>query len=307
MRLAETGAAVNHTDGGVNNAVRLLRHTLLELPIRTVRAHHGGWACQVLEINRRWIFRFARMLANARDTERALRFYPLLQRVVSVPIPSTRWVSRTPKGRIRFVGYPKLPGREMPSTGLGGDRGQRWARSLAGMLRALDCVPTHKAINVGIPLMAPREEQEYRWRRYRSIARIVGSRISRGDLRRDHESNTVALEDPHFFRVRPTLGHGDLFPYHILVGPGRLGITGVIDWEDASIQDPAVSLAGLPLEGGFARRVLEFWRPGDEALWYRSRVRGHWAVGNDVIHWYRLKDGVRLSQALRNYVATIPE
>ena len=307
MRLAETGAAVNHTNGDVNNAVRLLRQTLAELPIRTVRAHHGGWACQVLEVNRQYIFRFPRTLANARDTERALRFYPLLQRAVPVPIPSTLRISRTPTGRIRFVGYPKLPGRKMPSTGLGSRRGQRWAKDLARMLRALDRVPIHKAMSVGIPLMAASEEREYRWRRYRSIARVVGPRISPEDLRRDRESNAAALEDSQFFRVRPTLGHGDLFPYHILVGPGGSGITGVIDWEDAAIQDPAVSLAGLPLERGFARRVLQLWRPGDEALWYRSRVRGHWAAGNDVTHWHRLKDRVRLSQALRSYVATIPE
>ena len=116
----------------------------------------------------------------------------------------------------------------------------------------------------------------------------------------------AALEDRRFFRVGPALGHGDLFPSHILVGPGLSGVTGVIDWEDACIHDPAVSLAGLPLEGGFARKVLELWRPGDEALWYRSRVRMHWSVGNDVIHWHKLKNRARFTRALRRYAATIP-
>jgi aminoglycoside phosphotransferase (APT) family kinase protein len=44
-------------------------------------------------------------------------------------------------------------------------------------------------------------------------------------------------------RVRTALVHGDLGPEHLLVADGR--ITGIIDWTDAQIGDPALDLCWL--------------------------------------------------------------
>lgn len=284
--------------------VGLLRDALPSLPISHVSLNDEGWACRVVEINHEWIFRFPRTPNDARHADRALRFYPFLKGVVPLPIPSNRIVSRSPGGRVRFVGYPRLPGRGLPSEGLGGDRGRAWASDISRLLTTLDKVSTTEAVNSGIPSIGPVEDRKHWWKRYKSFSRLVRDRLSPEELRRDQESSLAALEDARFFRVKRTLGHGDLFPSHILVGPGRSGITGIIDWEDASIHDPASSLACLPL--GFAHMVLELWRPGDEGLWYRSRVRAHWIVGGDLIHWHKKREDARFGSAMRQYARTIP-
>jgi aminoglycoside 2''-phosphotransferase len=68
--------------------------------------------------------------------------------------------------------------------------------------------------------------------------------------------------------------HGDLAPEHILCNPEAGSITGVIDWGDACLGDPALDFAGLFSLGGekLVDRVLAYYpRPLDET--FRRRVR----------------------------------
>ncbi|MHB8926136.1 MAG: phosphotransferase [Bacillota bacterium] len=66
--------------------------------------------------------------------------------------------------------------------------------------------------------------------------------------------------------------HRDLSADHLLVDPQTLGLTGVIDFEDAAVGDPAFDFTGLaglgpgaldnykgPSDAGFAERI-EFYR-----------------------------------------------
>lgn len=67
-----------------------------------------------------------------------------------------------------------------------------------------------------------------------------------------------ALEDDTCFDFTPTLVHRDLITEHVLWNPTAGHLTGVIDWGDAGIDDPAVDFAGLwrQLGEAFARQML---------------------------------------------------
>ncbi|MCE9581866.1 MAG: phosphotransferase [Planctomycetes bacterium] len=72
---------------------------------------------------------------------------------------------------------------------------------------------------------------------------------------------------PAPFEGAPVLSHNDLLPEHILVRRGRP--SGVIDWADAGLGDPAADFVGLAMWGG--RRALEaalwnFTHPVDPGL-----------------------------------------
>ncbi|UMG94862.1 phosphotransferase [Nocardioides sp. TF02-7] len=71
---------------------------------------------------------------------------------------------------------------------------------------------------------------------------------------------------------RPRLCHGDLGAEHVFVDPRTGEVTGVIDWSDAAVTDPALDL-GLVLRdlGARARdRVLERLGEVDEGVVARS-------------------------------------
>ncbi|TQL69612.1 phosphotransferase family enzyme [Nocardioides albertanoniae] len=80
-----------------------------------------------------------------------------------------------------------------------------------------------------------------------------------------------------------SLAHGDLGPAHLLVDAGR--ISGVIDWTDSCLRDPAIDLAWV-LNGTpetFRRGVREAYRPSDDdgrraLIWHRL---GPW---HEVLH-----------------------
>ena len=63
------------------------------------------------------------------------------------------------------------------------------------------------------------------------------------DERADAEAMLAACSTTtSMWSFAPVLTHGDLGPEHVLVTPGG-DLAGVIDWEEAALDDPAVDLA----------------------------------------------------------------
>jgi aminoglycoside 2''-phosphotransferase len=262
-----------------SEAIRLVHRHLPDLRIRSVRRHEMGWDCRVFEVNGEWMFRFPRREEVRRWMERSLTYYPLLHRVVPVPIPDVTVVARSPSGRLLFMGYRKLPGRPLPEHVLHGPAPLLWAEQLSRVFRALGAVPIQDAVKVGIPHPNLRERRAIWERRFTRVLRTLRPYLEPAEYRRERSLFESSLDDPSFFPRKVVLCHYDVFPHHVLVGPGSAGITGIIDWEDTSIADPAGEISALPTAGGFARRVWELWSPGDGGLWDRSRLRAHWVEG----------------------------
>jgi aminoglycoside phosphotransferase (APT) family kinase protein len=66
------------------------------------------------------------------------------------------------------------------------------------------------------------------------------------------------LEDDACFAFTSALVHRDLLTEHVLCDPNSGQLTGVIDWGDAGIDDPAVDFVGLRRQLGdtFTRHML---------------------------------------------------
>jgi aminoglycoside 2''-phosphotransferase len=80
------------------------------------------------------------------------------------------------------------------------------------------------------------------------------------------------LNNNEHFSFVPRLIHRDLGSPHILWDSAHQVITGIIDWGDATVGDPAVDLAGILNDFGidFALKVLDSYRlERDATFWYR--------------------------------------
>jgi fructosamine-3-kinase len=90
----------------------------------------------------------------------------------------------------------------------------------------------------------------------------------------------------------PSLMHGDLAPEHVLCNTTGL-ITGVIDWTDARIGDPAVDLAWLVhgTDSEFAEAVLASYPANDPAMVERARFY------YQVVPWHVLLFGLEEHRA----------
>jgi aminoglycoside phosphotransferase (APT) family kinase protein len=170
----------------------------------------------------------------------------------------------------RFAGYPKLAG--VPAIGLDLTQSQflQLAPVLGGFLSFLHSFPVSIAAQVGVPEYPSEaliDDARVEALSDFHVVRHVGLDASEEELR-------ALLETPVHARVSRTLVHCDLAAEHILLDPQTLQVTGIIDWGEISVGDPAIDIAGIFALGGldFATAVLSHYQgEPDEGLLHRAR------------------------------------
>lgn len=175
-----------------------------------------GWDSVVLDVDDEWIVRVPRRPAIAGTYAAEARLLEAIAPALPAPVPRFRRVGES------FVVYAKLRGTPLyahldePALGA----------ALGRFVRALHSFPLERASGVqrarragpddlapALPLLEPDE-------------RARGDRL---------------LEAYRAFEFEPAIVHGDLRVDHVLCEERR--ITGVIDWGDAGVGDPARDVA----------------------------------------------------------------
>jgi aminoglycoside phosphotransferase (APT) family kinase protein/8-oxo-dGTP pyrophosphatase MutT (NUDIX family) len=218
-----------------------------------------GWDSEATVVEGRWVDRSPRYpdyeVQLRTETRLMPRLAPLLP--LSVPVPIV--LDEQPL-RVRHV---LVPGSPAPSAELDAENG----RLFGEFLRALHDMPVTIYVETGVPdAVAARAELLTTLERL--LHRVVP--LLPPDLR----EKGAELLGQVGLRTPTTLVHGDLGPNHVRYDAGR--ITGVIDWSDARVADPALDLAwalyGTAEE--FAGAVATTYGATDEELvralaWYR--------------------------------------
>jgi aminoglycoside phosphotransferase (APT) family kinase protein len=222
-----------------------------------VRVHPLGEGCDfiVFDVNDSWVVRFPKTDEAEAQLDLERRLLPLLASELCVPVPQMRFVGQPCEEFPRsFGGYGKLRGepaiRRDPQDVLSADVVAR----LGEFLSTLHAFPVEVAVRMGIP------EQ--------SAAALIGEvrADALDDLSHVRDVSADAPVDawrafldrgvpPVADEDRPALIHNDLAAEHVLIDPDQTTITGVIDWSDVAIGDPAADFAGLFHWGG--ERLVE--------------------------------------------------
>lgn len=254
----------------------------------------NGWDSRVLlaldDAGDQWIFRFPRRAEVAQEMGRERRLLALLRGRLGVEVPHWR-VDTVIEGQL-VVGYRALHGHPAAyePEGAGDFRyvlpippPHRYSRTLATALVALHAIdPVEVAHTLGTAMPST---TEIRSEHARVLYRCADTFPQAAALRRRWEGQ---LGDDELWSFDPRLRHGDVHPEHTMVD-GRGGLTGIIDWTDAGLGDPASDfvdprfafgplfgarlLSDYASAGGvagprFAERiaVLQSWGPAHAAL-----------------------------------------
>lgn len=262
-------------------ATRLVEHQFPELAPATLEPLGTGWDNAAYTVNGRWVFRFPRRQIAAGLLENEARLLPRLAPHLPLRIPEPVWHGRPEDPYpYPFAGYALLPGDtacEVPWTP---EERLRNAAVLGRFLAALH----------GLAV-----DEETR-------ARGPGDELGRADLHKrapmilerleklEAEGAEVdgaavrawvsRLKDTPPWKGPACWVHGDLYARHLLVD-ARHTVTGVLDWGDVHLGDPAIDLTiaftFLPPEARGAFR--EAYGAIDEATWDRARFRAfHYGV-----------------------------
>jgi aminoglycoside phosphotransferase (APT) family kinase protein len=223
--------------------VRRLLAQFPELEGAPLRRLATGWDNSVWVVAERYAFRIPQRAVAIPGVERELAFLPALAPLVPLPVPVPVFVGQPDGGYPwPFFGAELLPGVEAGSAEL--DEGERLEVSLglARFLRALHLVEPEVELphdpngreDMTIRTGLAREQlaELERLGGWRAPARVE-ELLAAGER----------LPPPE----APRLAHGDLHFRHLLVDGGRA--SGVIDWGDLCVADPAID---LPLYWSFA-------------------------------------------------------
>jgi aminoglycoside phosphotransferase (APT) family kinase protein len=248
--------------------VRALLAQFRELAGEPLRRLATGWDNSVWVVAERYAFRIPHREVAIPGVERELAVLPELAPQLPLPVPRPVFVGGPAESYPwPFFGAELLPGEEAGSAEL--DDGQRRvvALELARFLRALHAVEPDEQL--------PRDPNG----REDMAKRSLLAREELGQLKRlgvwrapaAAEELLAAAEDlppPE----APVVAHGDLHFRHLLVDGGRA--SGVIDWGDVCLADPAID---LPLLWSFVApgqrgAFLDAYGPVTDAQLVRARV-----------------------------------
>ncbi|WP_155374842.1 phosphotransferase [Catellatospora vulcania] len=264
-----------------------------------------GWDNTVHLVGGEWVFRFPRRSVALPLLALETAVLPLLAGRLPLPIPFPELIGM-PSDEFPwpFWGARLLPGTELADTGLPDDRRTRAAAALGAFLRALHDPALAALVEAGAAAQtgsAPRSVPPMALATVGAsvgglpVAALPRDPMRRGDpgvrgpMARERLAQLAAeglwQPDPAVFGLldeaeplgpgdaQPVLVHGDLHQRHLLLGDdGRA--TGVIDWGDVCLADPAVDLSLA--YGGFAgparAALLDAYGPVPAERAARARV-----------------------------------
>jgi aminoglycoside 2''-phosphotransferase len=298
----ERGAV--HTD----DLLRRIRTEFPRLSFSRARLIEAGDDHAVLVLDRKWVFRFPRNAVYRKAFAEELRLLAALQGRTTVRIPVYSYLSRAGD----FGGYRLIPGREM-TTGRFARLSAAQKNKAIGMLarflatlHRLDphVLPARRAREPWSGDALPQYQHRYRKARRQVIARFAP---------RDALKQIDGFYDP-FVQACGNVPsrrviHGDISDEHILLDGERGAISGVIDFGDAAVGDPAYDLCFFWAYGDAVARALyaQYGLHDDPRLFGRSR----WHYGRYMIDrlFYALRenDGRDAAAALKALRRHLPE
>jgi aminoglycoside 2''-phosphotransferase len=254
---------------------RAIQACFPQLRVDSIARVSEGWDSIAVELNDQYIFRFPkRPDVEPQYQKEALLLAELADRVPA-PVPRLEFI--WPGGAaypMRFVGYRKLAGDPLEPARFAPTQLALLADRIAAFLSALHGFPADRAARLMVP---GGDAAEWRQRYDELYAEVRERVLPLLDARSRSRAAGLwerFLGEGDLFRFRPALIHNDLSANHILCQPGRAALSGVIDWGDAAIGDPAIDFVGLLADCGtaFAERVLAAYQGQVDAT-FRRRMQ----------------------------------
>ncbi|MFC1745961.1 phosphotransferase [Candidatus Riflebacteria bacterium] len=254
-------------------------HSLIEkqfpqlLPIN-LEPLGDGWDNTAFYVNKAFVFRFPRRHMAVKWLENENLILPKIYNKVTLPIPLPLFIGKPCNNfPCPFSGYAIIPGITACRAGLSKKKRIELAATIAEFLKSLHSISAANASSFGAEPdqlgrfdIAKRKVKLFEyisWLEQKGVINNVA--VIKAML------ESAAIEPG---KVRETLVHGDFYCRHLLVDSIG-GASGIIDWGDIHIGNPAIDISiapgFLPAEGQQIFR--DVYGDIDEDTWRLARFR----------------------------------
>lgn len=202
----------------------------------------AGDFCDCYLVNDSHVFRFAKHASATAAMQREACLLPLLQPFITVAIPNIQVVGVQRVSGQGMMGYRFLSGEPLEAELLESLPPDIQAALIAQMVafaHQLHAIPLTQIDGCNLPLLEPLPHLTTLITRGR---RAVAPLLKEGAWEYYEQLLEIYSRDPTLHTYQPALLHGDLSPDHFLADTERGRLTGVIDFGDACIGDPAWDL-----------------------------------------------------------------
>ncbi|TCS93880.1 phosphotransferase [Hazenella coriacea] len=255
--------------------------TTFSLSITNIKEIQEGWDFVVIEVNSEWMFRFPRRASGLQQLKKEIAILPLVDSVLPVQVPRYEYIhldSNQPYG-----GYKKINGTPLSNVSLNTFNPNRFALQIGRCLTALHTINYSDSRSNLLEIWPPEKWQSQYQKDYERLEHEGFPLISPHVRRQLQVKWKEFLSQPQFFSFQPCFIHKDLTENHLLLNGEQL--SGIIDWGDACVGDPALDFAGLESFFGnsFTSQLIKHYR-GMADPYFSERVRFY----NEWIHVHHL-------------------
>jgi len=233
-------------------------------PILSSQIHHGD-DFTIVEVNNSWMFRFPRRPEARIVLEIEKQFLAEFAPLSPVPVPLYQYIGED------FVGYRKIeglllsPGRYKE---LSEASQKKVVEQISAFLSTLHSFPVGRARQMGMTA----GWNGWRKEAFQIFKSEIAPRLSQKALR-----NANSCFEAFFSSAYTTVViHGDFYPHdHLFLDPHKETLSGVIDFGDLTMDDPACDLKNILSEFGeeTLRNVLATYTgPADQNIIDRMRL-----------------------------------
>ncbi len=286
----------------VSSYQRIIEACFPELQVHSAVPVSQGWDSVTLEINDEYIFRFPKRPDV--EPQYAMEALLLAELVTRLPIavPSFQFVwTGGAEYSMRFVGYRKLAGVPLACDRHTPVQLAQLAKQLAAFLSELHRFPVDLATQQLVPGGEPAQWRQYYQQFYERVREQVFPLLDAPMRAKTALLWEEFVNSEAHFRFTPTLIHHDLNSEHILCDPVGATISGIIDWGDAAIGDPAIDFVGLLHDCGadFTEQVLDGYRGTVDATFgQRMRFYDHAIPFHEILFGITIEDEEQIRQGV---------
>jgi aminoglycoside 2''-phosphotransferase len=257
----------------------------------------GGGSHRVFHVNNEYIFRFTHNVP-LNFLKREKEVLTFLHNRVSIPVPQYKYYCETcPSLKGAAGGYPKLQGEPLQDVSI--ENPQKIAHHMGRVLSELHAVEYPELFDYQKVLQSPITF-------YHTIQKYVFPVLTQKEQKWTHTLFKSYISTSWDFK--PVFVHGDCDSSNILYNPDT-GISGLIDFEDAGIGDPAWDFCALHAEYGntFLKNMISTYEPQDATLIKRIQFHARRIIFHEIVYGVQYnhpeytKNGlIRLKKAVNN-------